>query len=136
METEPSLMNDAVFSENMDESLNVLGHKLQSCSTKPLTGWYRDGCCNTDSRDFGLHTVCANLTDEFLNFAKESGNDLITPAPQYGFPGLKAGDQWCVCAGTWLAAVNAGVACPVDLEATHKRTLDTIPLSILEAHSM
>ena len=121
MATEPSLINDAVCSRSMDESLNVLGHKLQSCSTKPLTGWYRDGCCNTDSRDFGLHTVCANLTDEFLNFAKESGNDLITPAPQYGFPGLKAGDQWCVCAGTWLAAVNAGVACPVDLEATHKK---------------
>ena len=120
----------------MEKSLNVLGNKIECCSTDPLTGWYRDGCCNTDDRDFGLHTVCANLTDEFLNFAKESGNDLITPAPQYGFPGLKSGDQWCVCAGTWLAAINAGVACPVDLEATHQKTLEIIPLEILEAHSM
>ena len=85
--------------------------------------------CGHGSRD-------EDAVSEFLNFAKESGNDLITPAPQYGFPGLKSGDQWCVCAGTWLAAVNAGVPCPVDLEATHHKTLEIIPLEILEAHSM
>ena len=84
----------------MHDSINVKGTELQECSSDPLTGWFRDGCCNTDGRDRGSHTVCAIVTDDFLQFALSQGNDLITPAPQFGFPGLKAGDRWCVCAGT------------------------------------
>ncbi len=120
----------------MHPSVNVLGTKLESCSENPLTGWYRDGCCNTDENDRGSHTVCCVLTDDFLQFAKERGNDLITPAPRFNFPGLKAGDSWCVCARTWLLAVNAGMGCPVDLEATHQRALDIIPLDVLETHAL
>ena len=120
----------------MHPSVNVLGTKLESCSENPLTGWYRDGCCNTDENDRGSHTVCCVLTDDFLQFAKEMGNDLITPAPRFNFPGLKAGDSWCVCARTWLLAVNAGMGCPVDLEATHQRALDIIPIDVLETHAL
>ena len=120
----------------MHPSVNVLGTKLESCSENPLTGWYRDGCCNTDENDRGSHTVCCVLTDDFLQFAKERGNELITPAPRFNFPGLKAGDSWCVCARTWLLAVNAGMGCPVDLEATHQRALDIIPLDVLETHAL
>ena len=120
----------------MHPSVNVLGTKLESCSENPLTGWYRDGCCNTDENDRGSHTVCCVLTDDFLQFAKERGNDLITPAPRFNFPGLKAGDSWCVCARTWLLAVNAGMGCPVDLEATHQRALDIMPLDVLETHAL
>ena len=85
----------------MDTSLNVHGQTLEPCSVDPLTGWYRDGCCNTDEHDRGLHTVCCIVNEAFLNFAKEAGNDLMTPAPQFNFPGLKPGNQWCVCAATW-----------------------------------
>ena len=120
----------------MDPSINVLGGPLQTCSNEPLTGWYRDGCCNTDSNDRGSHTVCCVLNENFLQFAKGQGNDLITPAPQFDFPGLKPGDSWCVCARTWLAAVNAGQACPVDLEATHEHALKVIPLGVLETHAV
>ena len=120
----------------MHPSVNVLGTKLESCSEDPLTGWYRDGCCNTDDSDRGSHTVCCVLTDDFLQFAKDMSNDLITPAPRFNFPGLKAGDSWCVCARTWLLAVNAGMGCPVDLEATHERALDIIPLDVLETHAL
>ena len=119
----------------MNPSVNVLGKELQECSKDPLTGWYRDGCCNTDSNDRGLHVVCCIVTEGFLNFAKSKGNDLITPAPHFNFPGLKPGDRWCVCARTWLDAVNSGVACPVNLEATHEEALQIIPLEILEMHA-
>ena len=119
----------------MHPSVNALGSKLQLCSEKPLTGWFRDGCCNTDSNDRGLHVVCCIVTDEFLEFAKTSGNDLITPAPQYNFPGLKSGDRWCVCARTWFDAANEGVACPISLEATHEEVLQIIPLELLESYA-
>jgi uncharacterized protein len=114
------------------EAQNVLRGKLDVCGCDPMTGWYRDGFCNTDHQDTGIHTVCCVVSDDFLEFAKEQGNDLITPMPQYGFPGLKAGDRWCVCAGTWLLAYRYGMACSVVLEATHEETLAVIPLSALE----
>jgi hypothetical protein len=100
-----------------------------------MTGWMRDGCCNTDRNDRGLHTVCCILTQEFLEFARSKGNDLITPDPQFNFPGLKPGDQWCVCAQTWQDAYEEGVACKVVLEATHEETLQIVSLSSLEEHS-
>lgn len=121
---------------SMHPSVNVLGTELQTCSNEPKTGWYRDGCCNTDENDRGSHTVCCVLTDAFLEYARQQGNDLITPAPQFSFPGLKAGDSWCVCARTWLAAVNAGQGCPVDLEATHEEALSIISLELLETHAV
>ena len=119
-----------------DEDRNVLGGVLGTCSTRPLTGFFRDGCCNTGPDDFGLHVVCAQVTSEFLEFARNAGNDLITPAPAYGFPGLKPGDRWCVCAGTWRQAYEAGVAPPVVLAATHEETLAVIPLSALKEHAL
>jgi len=121
--------------DTMKQSVNVLGNALQECSMDPLTGWYRDGCCNTDNSDRGLHVVCSIVTEAFLNFAKSKGNDLMTPAPQFNFPGLKPGDRWCVCARTWLDAVNNGVACPVNLEATHEEALNIIPFELLEMHA-
>lgn len=111
---------------------NVLGGALEPCSMTPRTGFFRDGCCNTGPDDVGLHVVCARVTAAFLRFAKAQGNDLITPAPQYGFPGLKPGDQWCVCAATWRQAYEAGVAPPVVLAATNEETLAVVPLSALK----
>lgn len=122
------------FDIHMHQSINVLGTELQPCSEDPLTGWYRDGCCNTDASDLGLHVVCCIVTDEFLEFARSKGNDLITPAPHFNFPGLKAGDRWCVCAQTWLDAANLGVACPVNLDCTHEEALAVIPIDLLEEH--
>ena len=119
----------------MHPSYNVLGTKLELCSDDPITGWFRDGCCNTDDNDKGLHTVCCVLTEDFLEFAKLRGNDLITPAPQFGFPGLKAGDQWCVCAQTWHDACEEGVACPVVLESTHEETLQITTIQLLEQYA-
>ena len=119
----------------MEAPLNVLGGILVACSHDPLTGFFRDGCCNTDARDFGSHTVCARVTEEFLRFLQEQGNDLVTPAPEYGFPGLKAGDQWCVCAGSWRQAFRQGVACPVVLESTHAAALQIVPLEELLEHA-
>ena len=115
----------------MYPSVNVVGTPLESCSHDPLTGWFRDGCCNTDARDRGSHTVCSKVTTEFLEFLKERGNDLMTPRPEYGFEGLKAGDLWCVCAASWLQAYKAGLACPVKLESTHASALDIISLDAL-----
>lgn len=120
----------------MDASLNVLGTPLKSCSHDPLTGWFRDGCCNTDERDQGSHTVCATVTEAFLELLREAGNDLITPAPQFGFPGLKAGDSWCVCAASWRRAAERGEACPVDLESTHASALRIVSLDLLLAHAV
>jgi uncharacterized protein len=115
---------------------NVLGSELLPCSTSPRTGFYRDGCCNTGPEDLGLHVVCAEVTDSFLRFACSRGNDLITPAVEFGFPGLKAGDRWCVCAATWREAFEAGVAPPVVLAATHEETLAVIPLDALKQHAL
>ncbi len=115
----------------MEPSINVLGTPLMSCSHDPKTGWFRDGCCNTDARDRGSHTICAQVTHSFLEFLRSKGNDLITPHPEYGFPGLKDGDQWCVCAASWRQAFKAGKACPVMLESTHRSALDIVPLEEL-----
>ena len=111
---------------------NVLGEDLESCSTEPITGWFRDGCCNTDENDRGLHTVCVKVNDEFLKWCKEAGNDLITPHPEFGFPGLKDGDKWCVCASWYARALEAGKACPIYLKATHKKTLELVPIEKLK----
>jgi uncharacterized protein len=115
---------------------NVLGGALGPCSMSPPTGFYRDGCCNTGPEDLGLHVVCVQVTEEFLAFARERGNDLITPAPGFGFPGLQPGDRWCVCAATWREAFAAGVAAPVVLTATHEETLAVIPLDALKQHAL
>ena len=111
---------------------NVLGESLEECSKDPLTGWYRDGCCNTDENDHGLHTVCAKVTTEFLEWCKEAGNDLITPHPEFGFPGLKDGDCWCICASWFSKAIDEGVACSVFLKKTNIKTLELIPLEKLK----
>ena len=121
---------------DMAPAKNVLGLPLQSCSQEPLTGWFRDGCCNTNAQDRGSHTVCARVTMEFLEYLAEQGNDLITPAMQYGFPGLRDGDQWCVCAASWRQAFKAGKACPVVLESTHQAALRIVPLEELMAHAL
>jgi len=115
---------------------NVLGGPLASCSREPLTGFFRDGCCRTGSGDVGVHTVCAVMTKEFLEFTVTAGNDLVTPQPQWGFPGLVAGDRWCLCAGRWLEAAQAGSAPPVVLEATHEKTLAIVPLELLRRHAV
>ena len=111
--------------------LNVLGQALQPCSFEPLTGFFRDGCCRTDDSDAGSHIVCAKLTAEFLSFSKLRGNDLSTPRPEYGFAGLKSGDQWCLCATRWLEALQAGAAPQIVLAATHENILDLISLETL-----
>ena len=111
---------------------NVLGENLENCSNDPLTGWYRDGCCNTDENDHGVHTVCAKVTTEFLEWCKEAGNDLITPHPEFGFPGLKDGDGWCVCASWYARAVEAGKGCPIYLKSTHENTLKILPIETLK----
>lgn len=111
---------------------NVLGTDLQTCGTDPLTGFYRDGCCNTGPEDLGLHLVCTVVTDEFLAFSQAAGNDLSTPMPEYGFPGLEAGDRWCLCAQRWKQALDAGYAAPVVLEATHISSLEFIDLEDLQ----
>ncbi|TAJ88580.1 MAG: DUF2237 domain-containing protein [Reyranella sp.] len=116
-------------------SINVLGGVLEPCSTRPVTGFYRDGCCNTGAEDIGLHTVCVVLTAEFLVFSRSRGNDLSTPMPQYGFPGLKPGDRWCLCASRWKEAFDANVAPQVVLEATHAVTLHVVSLGDLKQHA-
>jgi len=113
---------------------NVLGGELYDCSIDPVTGWMRDGCCNTDVGDIGVHTVCVVMTADFLEFSASVGNDLSTPMPQYGFPGLRPGDRWCLCASRWVEANEAGRAPQVILEATHARTLEWVSLEELEAH--
>ena len=120
----------------MEPSLNVLGQKLQPCSTRPMTGFYRNGCCDTGPEDRGSHTVCVVATAEFLAFSKYLGNDLSTPRPEYGFAGLKAGDRWCVCAGRFLQAAQEFAAPKVVLSATHLRATDVVPLELLRAHAV
>ncbi len=115
---------------------NVLGTDLQSCSHDPLTGFYRDGCCNTGAEDLGLHIVCIRATEEFLTFSREQGNDLSTPRPEMSFAGVQPGDQWCLCAMRWKEALDAGMAPPVVLEATHISTLEFVNLSDLRDHAV
>ncbi len=129
-------MSDSSAESGQSASLNVLGQPLAQCSLDPLTGFYRDGCCNTGDQDAGSHTVCAVMTDEFLAFSAERGNDLSTPRPAWQFPGLKAGDQWCLCAARWREALDAGVAPRVRLEATHAATLRYVSLDQLKAHAI
>jgi len=131
--TESHVLPEAAIAS---DDRNVLGGRLEACSTEPLTGFYRDGCCNTGPEDLGLHVVCTRVTRAFLEFARERGNDLISPAPEYGFPGLNPGDRWCVCAATWRQAFEAGVASPVVLAATHEETLAIIPLDALKKHAL
>jgi uncharacterized protein (DUF2237 family) len=120
----------------MPTAKNVIGTDLQVCSTSPTTGFYRDGCCNTGFDDTGLHIICAEMTDRFLEFSAGQGNDLVTPNPALGFPGLKAGDRWCLCALRWKEALQAGVAPPVVLEATHISALEFVDLKDLEQHAV
>jgi hypothetical protein len=115
-----------------DPSRNVLGEPLVACSDDPLTGFYRDGCCNTGSDDAGSHTVCARVTAAFLEFSKRRGNDLSTPRPEFGFPGLQPGDRWCLCAARWREALEAGVAPPVALLSTHAAALEFVSLADLK----
>jgi len=115
-----------------EKQKNVLGENLEECSLDPLTGWYRDGCCNTDKNDKGIHTVCAKVTTEFLEWCKQAGNDLITPHPEYNFPSLKDRDGWCVCASWYAKSIDAGKACPIYLKRTHINTLKQIPIEKLK----
>ena len=117
-------------------ALNVLGGVLQPCSVDPLTGFFRNGCCETGPQDFGMHTVCAVMTAEFLAFSKSMGNDLSTPMPEYGFAGLKPGDRWCLCAPRWKEALDAGAAPRLVLEATHEETLAIVPLGVLKDNAV
>lgn len=120
----------------MSKARNVLGGPLKTCSRAPMTGFYRNGCCDTGSGDYGVHVVCAEMTEAFLQFTKEQGNDLITPRPEYDFPGLRPGDRWCLCALRWKEAYEAGVAPPVVLEATHEIALEWIDLEALKRHAL
>ena len=117
------------------EDVNVVGGELLPCSREPLTGFYRDGCCATGPEDVGSHTVCAIVTEEFLRFSALAGNDLATPRPAWGFPGLVAGDRWCVCAARWLEAYDAGCAPAVVLGATHARAAEIVPVELLVEHA-
>lgn len=120
----------------MQPSVNVLGEKLQPCSTRPVTGFYRNGCCDTGPEDRGSHTVCVVLTEEFLAMSRYLGNDLTTPRPEFGFPGLKAGQRWCLCASRFLQAAQEFAAPHVVLDSTHKRALDIVPLELLQRHAV
>ena len=119
-----------------DPSFNVLGGALESCSTAPMTGFFRNGACDTCAADQGSHTVCAVMTDEFLAFSKYVGNDLSTPRPEYGFEGLKAGDRWCLCASRFLQAHEEGCAPLINLYATHVRALDIVPIDVLRERAI
>lgn len=119
----------------IDESVNVFGEKLIACSHDPITGFFRDGCCNTNDQDFGSHTICIEASETFLEFSRFKGNDLSTPAPEFGFSGLKAGDRWCLCASRWLEAHEQGMAPKVHLTRTHKKALDVVPMTILRQYA-
>ncbi len=118
---------------DIDESLNVFGEPLQTCSEEPLTGFYRDGCCNTSDADYGQHTVCVQVNQAFLEYSRFRGNDLTTPMEEFGFPGLKEGDRWCLCAVRWLEAYEHNMAPRVYLAGTHQRATEIIPLDLLKA---
>jgi len=116
-------------------ALNVLGTELESCCTSPMTGFYRNGCCDTGAEDVGVHAVCAEMTEQFLTFSRAAGNDLSTPMPQHGFPGLVPGDCWCLCASRWKEAFDAGVAPPVRLAASHQYALEFVTMAELRSHA-
>ena len=118
-----------------EPDVNVVGGDLKPCSIRPLTGFYRNGCCSTGPEDLGSHTVCAVMTEEFLEFSRAAGNDLSTPRPEWGFPGVRPGERWCLCASRWLEAHRAGCAPPVVLGATHARALDVVPIEALTAYA-
>jgi uncharacterized protein (DUF2237 family) len=120
----------------MTQGKNVLGGTLEVCCTSPMTGYYRDGVCSTGAGDVGIHVVCAQVTQEFLDFSKSRGNDLITPMPMFNFPGLKPGDRWCLCASRWKEAFDAGVAPPVVLASTHAAALEYASLDELKHHAL
>ena len=122
--------------EEIKTQKNVLGEDLEPCSSDPVTGWYRDGCCNTNNDDRGVHTVCAKVTTEFLEWSKKAGNDLITPHPEFDFPGLKDGDNWCVCAATFAQSIEAGTACKIFLKKTNYKTLEIVPLEKLKQYAI
>ncbi|MGF1580119.1 MAG: DUF2237 family protein [Gemmataceae bacterium] len=124
------------MSDSQLEARNVLGGMLETCCTSPMTGFYRDGKCNTGPEDVGAHVVCAQLTEEFLEYTKAQGNDLSTPIPEFGFPGLKPGDRWCLCAARWKEAVDSGVVAPVVLHATHEAALEVLSLEELKRHAI
>ena len=119
-----------------EKQKNVFGETLEPCSNEPLTGWLRDGCCNTDKNDRGVHTVCAKVTNEFLVWSKKVGNDLITPHPEFGFPGLKEGDSWCLCATWYARALEENVACSIYLKKTNIKTLELIPIEKLKKYAL
>lgn len=114
------------------DSLNVYGEPLQPCSTEPMTGFFRDGCCNTNDQDMGSHTVCIEISNDFLHYSRFRGNDLSTPNPEFGFPGLKPGDKWCLCAARWLEAYQQDMAPRVYLSRTHIKATETVPLELLK----
>lgn len=120
----------------MDDSVNVFDEPLEVCGTDPDTGFYRDGCCNTGRDDVGSHTVCVLATKEFLEYSRFKGNDLSTPAPQFGFPGLKPGDSWCLCAARWLEAHQQGMAPRVYLKRTHRKALKVVPMELLREFAL
>ncbi|GAA6614587.1 DUF2237 family protein [Scytonema sp. NUACC26] len=120
----------------MTEAKNVLGQQLEMCCTSPMTGYYRDGKCNTGGGDYGAHVVCAQVTEEFLAFTKSRGNDLSTAVPAFNFPGLKPGDKWCLCASRWKEALDAGVAPPIVLSATHASALEYVSLDELKQYAV
>lgn len=120
----------------MDESNNVFGEALETCSEKPITGFFRDGCCNTSEEDLGSHTVCVEVTEDFLEYSRFRGNDLTTPMPDYGFPGLEPGDRWCLCAARWLEAYHQGMAPRVLLRRTHQKALDIVPMEFLREYAL
>jgi uncharacterized protein (DUF2237 family) len=120
----------------MDEKVSVFGEALTLCSDEPMTGFFRDGCCNTSAQDAGSHTVCVAVTRAFLEFSRSRGNDLVTPRAEFDFPGLRPGDRWCLCAGRWLEAERNGCAPHVVLRATHRRALDIVPLKVLTRYAL
>ncbi len=120
----------------MTDAKNVLGKTLETCSTSPMTGFFRNGCCETESRDVGAHVVCAQVTEEFLTYTQLQGNDLSTPMPMFDFPGLKPGDRWCLCVSRWKEALDSGVAPPIVLSATHEAALKVVALEVLQEHSI
>ena len=136
MTDKPSLTIHAPANENAQPAENVLGGPLAVCGTDPMTGFFRDGCCNTGPMDQGVHTVCAIMTEDFLDFTKAVGNDLSTPRPEFEFPGLQPDDRWCLCAARWLQAYEAGMAAKVVLQATHAKTLEIVPLEALKEHAV
>ena len=122
--------------EEMEAQRNVFGEIVETCSTRPLTGFYRTGCCHTGMDDVGLHTICVEMTAEFLAFSKMRGNDLSTPMPEFGFPGLQSGDRWCLCAERWKEALHAGMAPRVILRATHENTLEVVSIEDLKRYAI